>query len=152
MNTSITVNSNRRESFFDDAKIYLNILDGKINFDGTKLINDNIGLLRLYNSSLFLQNDNLFLNANLIFDIKNHDHFFSFLNTNKRLRKEINNIFVNIDYDFMNNDIKFNNIKIDNKELSDQFMNIMNGFNNNDSNNLIKTRRLLNELFRVYEG
>ena len=152
LNTSITVNSNRRESFFDDAKIYLNILNGKINFDGTKLINKNIGSLRLNNSSLFLQNNKLTLSTNLFFDIKDSDRLFSFLNTNKTLRKEINNILVNIDYDFMKNDIKFNKIKINNKEPSNQFMNIIDGFNNNDSNNLIKTRRLLNELLSVYKG
>ena len=152
LNTSITVNSNKRENFFNVAKIYLNILNGKINLDGTKLINNNIGTLKLNDSSLFLQNNKLILNTNLFFDIKNSDRLFSFLNTNKRLRKKINNVLVNIDYDFMNNDIKFNNVKIDNNQSSEQFMNIIQGFSENDSNNLIKTRRLLNELLLVYEG
>jgi hypothetical protein len=152
VNTSITVNSNIRENFFDHAKIYFNIQNGKINLDGTKLFNKNIGSLRLNDSSLFLQNNKLTLNTNLFFDIKNSNYLFSFLNTNKRLRKEINNILINIDYDFMNNDIRFNNVKIDNKQLNDQSMNIIDSFSNNDSNNLIKTRRLLNKLLSVYEG
>ena len=152
LNTSISVNSNRPESFFENAKIYLNILNSKIDLDGTKLINKDIGSLKLNDSNLFLQNNRLVLNTNLFFDIKNSDSLFSFLNTGKTARKKINNVLVNIDYDFMNNDIKFNNIKIDNNELSDHFMNIVEGFNDNDSNNLIKTRRLLNELFSIYEG
>ena len=152
LNTSISVNSNRKESFFDDAEIYLNILNGKINLDGTKLNNKNIGSLKLNDSNLFLQNNRLVLNTNLLINIKNSGGLFSFLNTRKTARKEIKNIFVNINYDFLSNDIKFNDIKIDNKELSDHFMNVVEGFSDMNSNNLIKTKRLLNKLFSIYEG
>ena len=40
----------------------------------------------------------------------------------------------------------------DNKQLNDQSMNIIDSFSNNDLNNLIKTRRLLNKILSVYEG
>ena len=152
LNTSISINSKRREDFFDDAKIYFNILNGKINLDKTKFINNDIGSLKLDNSSLFLQNDKLILNMNLFFYIKNPDALFSFLNTGKKSRKEIKNILINLNYDFSSNEIKFNNIKIDNNEVSVQFFNIVEGFMDNNLNNLIKTRRLLNELLSVYEG
>ena len=151
LNTSITVNSNRQDYFFDNAKIYLNVLNGKINIDRTKFVND-MGSLKLSNSSLFLQDNKLFLNATLIFDIKNSDRLFSFLSTNKRLRKTIESVIVNINYDFLNNEINFNNIKIDNNKTSDQFMNIIDGFRDNNLNNLIKSRRLLNELIAAYKG
>jgi hypothetical protein len=150
LNTSITVNSNRQDDFFDNAKIYLSVLNGKINFDNTKFVNDEIGSLKLSDSSLFLQDNKLFLNATLIFDVKNSDRLFSFLSTNKRLRKTIESVIVNIDYDFLNNEIKFNNVKIDNNKTSDQFMNIIDGFRDNNLNNLIKSRRLLNELIAAY--
>ena len=150
LNTSITVNSNRQDDFFDNAKIYLSVLNGKINFDNTKFVNDEIGSLKLSDSSLFLQDNKLFLNATLIFDVKNSDRLFSFLSTNKRLRKTIESVIVNIDYDFLNNEIKFNNVKIDNNKTSDQFMNIIDGFRDNNLNNSIKSRRLLNELIAAY--
>jgi len=101
---------------------------------------------------LFLQDNKLFLNATLIFDVKNPDRLFSFLSTNKRLRKTIESVIVNIDYDFLNNEINFNNVKIDNNKTSDQFMNIIDGFRDNNLNNLIKSRRLLNELIAAYRG
>ena len=151
LNTSITVNSNRQDYFFDNAKIYLNVLNGKINIDRTKFVND-MGSLKLSNSSLFLQDNKLFLNATLIFDIKNSDRLFSFLSTNKRLRKTIESVIVNINYDFLNNEINFNNVKIDNNKTSDQFMYIIDGFRDNNLNNLIKSRRLLNELIAAYKG
>ena len=152
LNTSLTVYTKNNDDFFDNAKIYFNILNGKINIDGTKLVVNNMGSLKLSNSSLFLQDNKLILNATFFFDIKDSDRLFSFLNTNKRLRKTIKNIIVNIDYDFLNNEIKFNNVKIDNNKTSDQFMNIIDGFRDNNLNNLIKSRRLLNELIEAYVG
>ena len=76
----------------------------------------------------------------------------SFLNTSKKSRKEIKNILINLDYDFLNNRIKFNNVKIDNNKVNDKLLTIIDDFNDNNSNNLINSRRLLNKLFDVYEG
>jgi len=77
---------------------------------------------------------------------------YSFLITNKRLRKDIKNIKLNIIYDFLSNEIVFKNIMIDGNKVSDQFYNIAEGFRANNSNNLTKSRRLLNELISLYEG
>ena len=152
LNTTITINSKTGENLFDDAEIYFNIRNGKINFNNTKFTNKKIGSLELNDSSLFLDNNRLVLNMNLFFNISNSAHLFSFLNTKKESRKEIKNVLVNIDYDFSSNEIKFNKIKINKNELNNQEMLVLEGFNDNYSNNLIKTRRLLNELFSVYAG
>ena len=101
---------------------------------------------------IYLENDKLILTANLSIDIKNTDRLYSFLNTNKRLRKNIKNIKLNIIYDFLSNEIIFKNIKIDDNEVSDQFLNIVEGFNDNNFNNLTKSRKLLNELINLYAG
>ena len=77
---------------------------------------------------------------------------FSFLNTNKKSRKNIKNIKLNIIYDFLSNQIEFKNIKIDDNDVSSQFNNIAEGFIDNNSNNLTKSRKLLNELINLYEG
>ena len=92
------------------------------------------------------------LTSNLSIDIKDTDKLFSFLNTNKKLRKNIKNIKLNIIYDFLSNQIELKNIKIDDNEVSDQFNNIAEGFIDNESNNLTKSRKLLNELINLYEG
>ena len=152
INTSININSKIRDEIFHYVNIKLNILKGKINFDNTVFINDDIGLLEITNSDLFLENDKLTLNANLSIDIKDTDRLFSFLNTSKKSRKDIKNIKLNMTYDFLSNQIEFKNIKINDKGVSDQFQNIVDGFVNNNSNNLIKSRRLLNKLIGLYEG
>ena len=149
---SILAKTNAFGEIFDTAEINFSILNGKINFNNTKFINNNIGLLKLSNSNLFLENDRLIFNADLIFEINNSDRLYSLLNTVKRSRKEIRNILINLDYDLLSNEIRFNNVRIDNNKVSDKFLNVIEGFNNNNFNNPIKSRRLLNELFNIYDG
>ena len=142
----------KKNKIFNEAKLELRVLNGKISFDKSIFINNNIGLIEVSDSDLFLENDKLILTANLSIDIKNIDRLYSFLNTNKRLRKDIKNIKLNIIYDFLSNEVTFKNIKVDGNKVSDQFNNIAEGFNDNNSNNLTKSRRLLNELIGLYEG
>jgi hypothetical protein len=150
--TLVNIKSTNKDKIFNEAKLVLRILNGKINFDNSIFINNNIGLIKVSNSDLFLENDRLILTANLLIDINNTDRLYSFLNTNKRLRKNIKKIKLNIIYDFLSNEIAFKNIKIDDNEVSDQFLNIVDGFNDNNSNNLTKSRKLLNELINLYAG
>ena len=152
VNTLVNIKSKKKDEIFNEAKLKLRALNGKISFDNSVFINNNIGLIEVSKSDLFLENDKLILTANLSIDIKNTDKLYSFLNTNKRLRKNIKNIKLNIIYDFLSNEIVFKNIKIDDNEVSDQFLNIVEGFNDNNSNNLTKSRKLLNELINLYEG
>jgi len=152
VHTSLNIKSTKRDKIFNEAKIELRVLNGKISFDNSIFINNNIGLIEVSNSDLFLENDKLILTANLSINIKNTDRLYSFLNTNKRLRKNIKNIKLNITYDFLSNEIVFKNIKIDDNEVSDQFLNIVEGFNDNNYNNLTKSRKLLNELIKLYAG
>jgi hypothetical protein len=153
--TLININSKIRDEIFHVANIKLNILHGKINFDNSIFISDHFGVLKISNSDLFLKNSKLTFATNLSLDIKNIDKLFSFLNTSKKLRKDIKNIKnikLNIIYDFVSNQIEFNDIKIDDNEVSDQFHNTVKGLTNNNFNNLNKSRRLLNELINIYEG
>ena len=152
VHTSVNVKSTKKDEIFNEAKLELRVLNGKISFDNSIFINKNIGLIEVSNSNLFLKNNELTLAANLSVDIKDTDKFFSFLNTNKYLRKDIKNIKLNIIYDFLSNQIEFKNIKINDNEVSNQFQNIFEGFSDNNSNNLTKSRKLLNELIGLYEG
>ena len=108
--------------------------------------------MKNHNQNLFVQDNRLILNTNLFFDIKNSDELFSSLNTRKKSRRKINNVLINLDYDFSINVIKFNNVKIDNKKVSDQILNIIDEFEDNNLNNKVKTKRLLNNLLDAYEG
>ena len=137
---------------FQNTEIKFNIVNGSINFNNTKLINDKIGSLLLKNSNLFVKDNKLFLNTDLLIEIKNSDNLFSFLNTSKKSRKPIKKVLVNLDFDFLSNQIKFNNVRVDNNKVDEQFLRIMTGFNDNNLNNITKGRRLINELLDIYEG
>jgi len=152
ISTSIIATLNPKEKIFKKAKINFNISNGKINFDKTKLINKEIGSLKLENSNLYFKNAVLILNTDIVIDINNNDKLFSLLQTNKQFRKPIKNILINLNYDFLSNQIEFNNFKIDHKEVSDELLRIVEGFNDNNSNNWNKSKSLLNTLFKVYEG
>jgi hypothetical protein len=47
--------------------------DTNINFDNTKFVNNKIGSLKVNNSNLFLENNDLILSTNILVDIKNLD-------------------------------------------------------------------------------
>ena len=152
LNTSIIINSNIKNEIFNNAKIKFYIINGKINFDKTKFINNDIGALELSNSNLFYKNKELVFNSDILIDIKNSKNLFSFLNTNKSSRKDFKNIFINLDYNFLSNKIKFSNLKIDNNDVNKQYLTIIDGFNDDDLNTSNKSRRLLNELLKIYSG
>ena len=152
VNTSLVINSNEKKEIFQNAKINFNIINGKLNLDNTTFVNNNIGLLKLSNSNLFLENDNLILSTNVLFEIKDSNYLFSFLNTSKKSRKEIENILINLEYNFFKKEIKFKNVKIDNKDVNDQFLNLLEDFNDNNLKNIVNTKRLINKLFSIYEG
>ena len=151
-NISIITNSNLQKEIFNVAKINFNIINGKINLNKTRFVNSNIASLELNNSNLSIENNSLILSTDILFEVKNSDALFALLNTSKRSRKYFKNILINLDYDFLSNQIKFNKIKIDNSEVSDQLLNIIQGFNDNNFNNFIKSRRLINEILKAYEG
>ena len=152
VHTLINIESTKKDKIFNKAKIELRVLNGKISFDNSIFINNNIGLVEVSNSDLFLENDKLILTSDLSIDIKNIDRLFSFLNTGKKLRKDIKNIKLNIIYDFLSNQAELKNIKINDNAVSPQFNNIAEGLIDMNSNNLTKSRRLLNELIGLYEG
>ena len=152
IHTSVNIKSTKKDEIFNEAKLELRVLNGKINFDKSIFINNNIGLIEVSNSDLISENDKLVLSSNLSIDIKDNDRLFSFLNTSKKSRKDIKNIKLKIIYDFLSNEIQLKNIKIDDNDVSPQFNNIAEGFIDNNSNNLTKSRKLLNKLINLYEG
>ena len=152
VHTLVNIKSTKKGEIFNEAKLELRVLNGKISFDNSIFINNNIGLIEVSNSDLFLENDKLILTSNLSIDIKDMDGLFSFLNTSKKSRKDIKNIKLNIIYDFLSNQVELKNIKINDNDVSSQFNNTAKGFIDINSNNLTKSRKLLNELINLYAG
>ena len=107
--------------------------------------------MELERSNLFFENDNLILNTNVLIDIKNYDKLFTLLQTNRKFRKPIKKIVLNLDYSFFSNEITFNNFKINNKEASDELYRTIEDFSDNNFYNWNKNKRLMNRLIERYE-
>ena len=150
--TTIAANSSLKEEIFQHARINFRIVNGKINLDNTMFINDKIGFFELKNSNLFFKNKNLILNTDILIDIKNSNNLFSFLNTNKSSRKDLKKILINLDYNFLSNQFKFNSAKIDDNAFNDQLLTIIEDFEDNNINNTIKSRGIVNRLLKAYAG
>ena len=149
---SMVADSNIKNEIFQNAKINFNIINGKINLDNTKFTNNEIGSLKLVNSNIFLDDNNLILNTNILVDIKNSKKFYTYLNTNKSSRKDIYKILINLDYNLLNNEVTLNNIEVDNNNLRNQLFDVIEKFNKNNPNNTNKSRRIINEMLNIYDG
>ena len=154
LSTNILINiaSNINKEFFSSTEIKFNIVNGKINFNNTKIINDKIGVLKLNNSNLFFENDNLILSSDIIFDIQNSDNLFSFFLTSKKIRKPVKKININFDYNLVRKKLNIKNIKIDGIENNNEMLDIMQEIKDIDKYNLNKTKRMFNRLFSAYAG
>ena len=152
VNTTLDVTTKLRNEIFQNAKVNFNIVSGKINLDKTILINRKIGFLELDNSNLSLENDRLLLNTDIIITINNSLKLFSLLQTNKKFRKPIKNILINLDYDLSANQVEFNNFKINDKKISDELLIDIQDFKDNSFKNWNKSKRTLNFLLENYEG
>ena len=152
LDLSIHARTDLIKELFHKAEINFNIVNSTINLDNTTFINDKIGSLEMDNSNLFVKNNKLILNTDILITIKDSKRLFSTLNTNKKSRKEIKNILINLNYNFFNNLIKFNKIKIDNNDVSDQLLIMMEDFNDNNFNNIVRSRQLINKILSIYEG
>ena len=152
INTSIVINSDVKNEIFQKVKINFQIINGKINFNKTMFVNDDIGSLNLSNSDIFFKDNKLLFNTDISIDIKSSEKLYSLLNIKKSLRKNLKIILVNLDYNFLSNQIKFNNVRIDKKDVSSKFLKLINDFDENIDSNFNKNRRLISELLKAYEG
>ena len=120
-----------KNKLFKSSKIFINSSSGYIDFDNT-IFSGELGNLKLANSQIRNVKDDLIFNGNFTFNILSNKEFFRLFQINKKNRKEIKNVYFNINYNLTKNKIKITNlifdpgkIKLEN-ELSD-FLNENNG-------------------------
>ena len=151
----VDINKNLNNKLFNSSKIILNVNNGKINFDRSMLFSNQIGSLKVADSVLFSDNNNLMLNCNLIVDVKNYNKFYSFFQTPRNSRKPIEKIYINLDYNFFDDSMILNSFKIDSREPSLNNSEIISNFNSDEYNvfkNFIKNKIYINKLLTNYDG
>ena len=138
---------------FSDLSIKLKIEEGNYNFSNSNIIwkeNVNIGF-----SDSFLNFDKgkINLNGRTSFNVKNQDEFYKFFQIKKELRKNIEKIELDFNYDFNEEKITFDNLRIDNKS-NKKIEEIVSNFNSSNKRflNKITFKNFVNDILIAYFG
>ena len=138
---------------FSDLSIKLKIEEGNYNFSNSNIIwkeNVNIGF-----SDTFLNFDKgkINLNGEMSFDVKNQDEFYKFFQIKKDLRKNIKKIELDFNYDFNEEKITFDNLRIDNQS-NKKIEEIISNFNSKSKKffNKVTFKNFVNNILTAYFG
>ncbi|WP_440936744.1 hypothetical protein [Candidatus Pelagibacter sp.] len=138
---------------FSDLSLKLRIEDGNYNFSNSNIIwKENV---KVFFSEAFLNFDKgkINLNGRTLFDIKDKDEFFKFFQIKKELRKNIEKIELDFNYDFNEEKISFDNLIIDNKS-NKNIEEIISSFNSSNKKflNKITFKNFVNDILIAYFG
>jgi len=131
----------------------IRIEDGLIDFSETKFSWFNYVDFKIFDSLLYVRENNLILDGNISIDIHDYSEIYKFFQTPRNYRKEIKKINLNFIYNFDQEITKLNNIKIDNlfnpeiNKILDQFIS-----KGTILQNRIYFKSLMNEAIKSYSG
>jgi len=138
---------------FSDLSLKLAIKQGKMTFSDSEVNwKDNINL-SFEDTMLYFQNEKINLNGKIIVDIKDKNDFYRSFQINKNFRKDLKKIEFDFNYNFNENKVYFDNLRLDNKtnENLDKFIS---KFNSSDEKffNKITFKSFVNKIFDAYFG
>jgi len=113
---------------------------------------DNVDF-QIFDSLLYVRDNNLVLDGNISIDIHNSSEIYKFFQTPRNYRKKINKIKFNFIYNFDQEITNLNNIEIDNL-VNPDVNNILGQFISKDTilQNRIYFKKLINEAIKSYAG
>ena len=138
---------------FSDLSLKLKIEEGNYNFSNSDIIwKENV---KVSFSDVFLNFDRekINLNGRTSFDVKDQNEFFKFFQIKKDLRKNIGKIELDFNYDFNEEKITFDNLRIDNKS-NKKIEEIISNFNSNNKKffNKVTFKNFVNDVLAAYFG
>ena len=138
---------------FSDLSLKLKIEDGNYNFSNSNITwKENVKVLF---SDAFLNFDKgkINLNGRTSFDVKDKDEFFRFFQIKKELRKNIEKIELDFNYDLNEEKITFDNLRIDNQS-NKKIEEIISNFNSSNKRflNKITFKNFVNDILIAYFG
>ena len=141
LNIDFKINSNEIIKYpnFIDVILNFKIQEGLIDINNTRFSWNDYVDFEILNSLLYVNKNQLILDGKLILDIRNYDEIYKFLQISKNLRPELKNLEFNFNYNFDQQIINFDTIKVDNK--------INKRFNNIIKKIILKKDRLKNKIY-----
>jgi hypothetical protein len=131
----------------------LKIEEGLVDINNTKFSWSNNVEFKISDSLIYVKNNNLTLDGNILINIYDANEVYKFFQTPRNYRKEIKRIKFNFAYNFDQKVTTLNNIKID--DLMNQKVNqILNQFVSKDTllQNRVYFKNLINEALKSYAG
>ena len=138
---------------FDRAKINLEILNGKLMLNNSTMTSEKIVKLIFLDSVIQEKDDKKIFKSKFLFDIIDQKKFYQKLQVPKSNRRQLNNIYLEIEKDLEVDDFKINKFIINKKlknNLKDKTKDLTNLLNMNEINNVknwIELKKLLNQIF-----
>ena len=138
---------------FDQAKINLEIQNGKLILNNSIVTSKKIGKVIFLDSIIEEIDDKKIFKSKLLFNIIDQKKFYQKLQVPKSNRKKLNNIYLEIENDLDADDFKVNKLIINKKlkdNLEDKTEDLTNLFNINEINNVknwIELKKLINQIF-----
>ena len=155
LNINANINAEQIIPFRDlnNLLFKLRIEDGLIDISETKFSWLNYVDFQIFDSLLYVKNNNLVLDGNVLMNIHNSNEIYKFFQTPANHRKKIKKISFNFIYNFDQEITSLNNINVDG--LINQNVNqILNQFISKDTilQNRIYFKSLINKALKSYSG
>ncbi len=138
---------------FSDLSLKLKIEEGNYNFSNSNIIwKENVNV-SFSDAFLDFDKEKINFNGRTSFDVKNQDEFFKFFQIKKDLRKNIGKIELDFNYDFNEEKITFDNLRIDNKS-NKKIEEIISNFNSSSKKffNKVTFKNFVNDILAAYFG
>ena len=138
---------------FSDLSLNLKIEEGNYNFSNSNILwKENVKVL-FSDAFLNFDQEKINLNGRTSFEVKNEDEFYKFFQIKKELRKNIDKIELDFNYDFNEEKITFDNLRIDNKS-NKKIEEIVSNFNSSNKRflNKITFKNFVNDILIAYFG
>ncbi len=151
LNISANKISNIRS--FKNMILNAKIQDGLVDIDNTSFEWNDFANINFFDSLIYIKNGELYLDGKSRIIINDYKSIYKFLVTPKNFRNKIKTIDLNYVYNFDQKTIIIEDIKIDNK-FNNNVNKIINNIaiKNNDLQNKIFLKNLLNEAIKSYAG
>ena len=156
-NLNISLNLNVKDIVnideLNDLKLKVFVEEGNINVSESSIYwKDDLKIV-LRESLINNNNDSINLIGKVYIKIEDLNNFYKSFQIKKNFRKDINEIQFDIDYNFTNNDVSFDNVRIDNN-LNRDLENFINRFNSKTKRefNKITFKNFINKFFEAYSG
>ncbi len=155
LNFDFNINAKQIKQYPSFINFSLNskIKEGLIDIDKTKFSWNNYADFKITDSLLYVHQNQLTLDGKLLVKVKNYNEIYKFLQISKSLRPQLNTLEFNFNYNFDQQMISFNTIKVNGK-ISNKVHHVLKKIilKDNKLQNKIYFKNIMKESIAAYVG